>query len=148
MHDHWSFIDQCACMIIYIRKNISLTIHLDAVRGRPLRSHSWLRKCQCNTATKPIPIGVHFKKRPRHVNQPPAAINHQSNTDNIVQPAPAFQLHDLRIFLFLLDLPLLCCWCWSCPLLWLPPPLLTPPPIPPCVVVVASVGVVSLLAVA
>ena len=55
-------------------------------------------------AAKPIPIGVHFNKILLHVSQPPAANNHQSNTDNIVQPAPAFQFHDFRI---LFNLPFL-----------------------------------------
>lgn len=110
-----------------------LTIHFEAVRGTPSRSHFWLCKCQCTIAAKPIPIGVHFNNKPLQVNQPPAANNHQSNTDNIVQPAPAFQFHDLRIFLNWLNLPFLdedcfpsqflstngfveyrraaCCWC-------------------------------------
>lgn len=56
---------------------------------------------------KPIPIGVHFNSRPLHVNHPPAANNHQSNTDNIVQPAPAFQFQDLRIFFNFVNLPFL-----------------------------------------
>lgn len=54
-----------------------------------------------------MPIGVHFRNKPRHVSQPPAASNHQSNTDIIVQPAPAFQPHDLRIRFNLLNLPFL-----------------------------------------
>lgn len=54
-----------------------------------------------------MPIGVHFKNRPRHVSQPPAASNHQSNTDIIVQPAPAFHPHDFRIRFSLLNLPFL-----------------------------------------
>lgn len=54
---------------------------------------------------RPIPIGVHLNNNPLKVNQPPAANNHQSNTDNIVQPAPAFQFHDFRIILNLCNLP-------------------------------------------
>lgn len=56
---------------------------------------------------RPTPIGVHFNRRLRHVSQPPAANNHQSNIDNIVQPTPAFHPHDFWIRFNLLNLPFL-----------------------------------------
>lgn len=86
-------------------KQTILTIILEAVRGWPNRSHFWLWKCQWTSVARPIPIGVHFKNTLRHVSQPPAANNHQSIIDKIVQPAPAFHPHDFRIRFNLLNLP-------------------------------------------
>lgn len=49
-------------------------------------------------------MGVHRVNSPDHVNHP-AANNHQSNTDNIVKLAPAFQLHSNWRLFNLLNLP-------------------------------------------
>lgn len=95
------------------------TCHGAAVRGRPCLSRSRLCRCHWAAAIMQMPSGVHRRNTPRHVSQPPAASNHQSKTDNIVQPAPAFQLHRFRI---LTNLPLpdwpcwfCCCWPEPCP---------------------------------
>ena len=107
---------------IKIERIWKITCQGAAVRGRPFWSSSLLCRCHCAAPIMHRPRGVHLMKTPRQLNQPPAANNHQSKTDNIVQPAPAFQLHFLCVLPFWLlpppplsDDPLL----W-----WLPLPVL------------------------
>lgn len=95
------------------------TCQCGAVLGSPCRSHSRLWRCHCAAATKTTPNGVQRSTTPCHESHPPAANNHQSKTDKIVQPAPAPHRH-LR--LILCNLPLafwLFVWfleppCWCC----------------------------------
>lgn len=98
-----------------------ITCQCGAVRGNPFRTHSRLCKCHWAAAMRAIPNGVQRSTTPCHESHPPAANNHQSKTDKIVQPAPAPQRHlrlilcnlpltfALWLFVWLLDAP-----CWSC----------------------------------
>lgn len=92
-----------------------LTCQCGAVLGKPFRSHSRLWRCHWAAATKTTPKGVQRRMTPCHDSQPPAANNHQSKTDKIVQPAPAPQRH-FRLILCNLPLPfwLLDWYCGPC----------------------------------